>query len=79
MPIYEYSCKKCRGVTDFLEGVGAGEEKKVCKHCGSSQLVRIPSVCSISSSDNRAGDLPCCGSAGNCDTLPCSDRGVCEK
>ena len=78
MPIYEYSCKECQGITDFLEGVGAGEEKKACRHCGSEELVRVPSVSNVSSG-GRKDDLPCCGSAGSCDNLPCAARGSCKK
>lgn len=37
MPIFEYKCKKCGKVTEFLENNGAKISRK-CAGCGSSDL-----------------------------------------
>ncbi|MFC1658800.1 FmdB family zinc ribbon protein [Candidatus Omnitrophota bacterium] len=33
MPIYEYQCKDCGKISEFLEGVGKDKIEKVCRHC----------------------------------------------
>lgn len=42
MPIFEYRCKSCGKVSEFLEGVGQGKVEKVCKHCGRDERCDIP-------------------------------------
>lgn len=37
MPIFEYKCAKCGKVTEFLESAGS-RKKRLCKHCGSSNM-----------------------------------------
>ena len=82
MPIYEYRCKDCGNVSEFLEGVGRGEAEKVCKHCGSQELTKIFSTSYVSSSSHfigSQGGKTCCGRDERCDIPPCSDEGVCKR
>jgi putative FmdB family regulatory protein len=74
MPIYEYKCKNCGKITEFLEGVGQGNVDKVCKHCGSKQLEKI-----FSKSNIRMGGTTCCGRTERCDKPPCSDDEICKR
>ncbi|MFH1616061.1 MAG: zinc ribbon domain-containing protein [Planctomycetota bacterium] len=37
MPIFEYKCKSCGSLTEFLELAGR-PGKHICQHCGSSSL-----------------------------------------
>lgn len=69
MPIYEYSCKDCGSVTEFLEGVGAGEKLPSCKDCGSTELVRLfPSAFVAQGVNSSSEDIPsCCGLTNPCD------------
>jgi putative FmdB family regulatory protein len=67
MPIYEYRCRDCGGVTEaFLRNrQEAGEVR--CKHCGSERLERtylspIASV-RIGAKQER---VPCCGEQEGC-------------
>ena len=82
MPIYEYSCKKCGKITDFLEGVGSAEAEQKCRFCGSDDLEKIMSVSHVSlgsSSIGSQGGKTCCGRTERCEKPPCSDKGVCER
>jgi len=48
LPIYEYRCRNCGRVTEFLEGVGKERESpRCCRYCGETLLVKIMSVCSV--------------------------------
>jgi putative FmdB family regulatory protein len=37
MPIYEYKCRKCCSISEFLEIASTSEVRK-CTHCGSEKL-----------------------------------------
>ncbi|MFH1996738.1 MAG: zinc ribbon domain-containing protein [Candidatus Omnitrophota bacterium] len=41
MPIYEYQCKKCNTISEFLEGVTSEKVKKVCSSCGGAELEKV--------------------------------------
>ena len=79
MPIYEYRCKDCGSVTEFL--VGVGEDVAIsCSHCGSVDMEKVMSVASFlgSSPDQRPGST-CCGREERCDKPPCSTEGACRR
>ena len=81
MPIYEYKCANCGKINEFLEGVGQGEEEKICKFCGSKQLVKIFSVINVLSEEDGINfqDKTCCGKDEPCEKPPCSKEGRCVK
>ena len=82
MPIYEYRCNNCGGVSEFLEGVGQEKIEKICKHCGSKKLSKIFSKSFVSTSGHLIGSqggTTCCGRTERCETPPCSDDGVCKR
>lgn len=82
MPIYEYKCKNCGKVSEFLEVVGEGKIERFCKHCGSRELTKIISVSNVSSSGHfigSQGGKTCCGRDEPCETPPCSDDGICKR
>ena len=82
MPIYEYRCKDCGKVSEFLEGVGEEKIEKVCKYCKSKELSKVFSKSNVSTGGHfiasQAGKT-CCGKTERCDTPPCSDNGVCRR
>jgi putative FmdB family regulatory protein len=81
MPIYEYQCKHCGKITEFLVGVVQDKTEIKCKHCASTELNRIFSKSVISKSGNIIGSQrgkTCCGRDERCDTPPCSD-GSCKR
>jgi putative FmdB family regulatory protein len=82
MPIYEYLCKACGKVSEFLVGVGQGEATIRCRYCGSSHVNQKLSVSSFSMHSSRTGSQAgktCCGKEERCDTPPCSTGGGCRR
>ncbi len=44
MPIYEYRCADCRGVTSvFVRSMRSEPKAPACEHCGASRLSRVMS------------------------------------
>jgi putative FmdB family regulatory protein len=43
MPIYEYLCKKCRRKSEVITFRVSEEVPVGCSHCGSADVVRVPS------------------------------------
>jgi putative FmdB family regulatory protein len=79
MPIYEYQCETCGTISEYLVGMGEGEDIQ-CKHCGSSEMNRILSPASfISQASQRIPGLTCCGHEERCETPPCGRDGVCRR
>ena len=37
MPIFEYKCRDCDKISEFLESAGS-TAKRVCEHCGGGKL-----------------------------------------
>jgi len=66
MPIYEYLCIDCGGLSEILVG---GEDDAVrCKTCASSNLKKLLSAPAAYSGSGRdrlpgAGDTACCGAS----------------
>jgi putative FmdB family regulatory protein len=79
MPIYEYRCKSCGTVTEFL--VGVGEDTAItCSHCGSLDMEKIISVASfLEGGPNQRPGSTCCGREERCETPPCSTGGGCRR
>jgi putative FmdB family regulatory protein len=82
MPIYEYKCRDCGKVSEFLIGVGQEKAKLKCSSCGSKKLEKIFSQSFISTSGHiigSQGGKTCCGRTERCDTPPCSSDGICKR
>jgi putative FmdB family regulatory protein len=52
MPIFEYKCKKCGHITEFLEK-SSGKTKHACEKCGSNQMQKLFSGFSVGQ-DNKS-------------------------
>ena len=82
MPVYEYECKNCGRVSEFLVWVTQEKVELKCRHCGSKELDKIFSKSFISTSGNligsQEGGKTCCGRDERCDIPPCSD-GTCKR
>ena len=46
MPIYEYKCKKCGEVSEFIKSINTNDKTEVCPECG-GKAVRIMSQSSF--------------------------------
>jgi len=78
MPIFEYQCRQCGKTTELLIRKPEDEASAACEHCGSKQLQKRLSTCSVAvrgsgSNAPRCGaDQPCCGADRACQTPPCA-------
>jgi len=82
MPIYEYKCKDCGKVSEFLVGVTKDALEIKCSFCNSKNLDKIFSQSFVSTGGRiigSQGGKTCCGRAERCDTPPCSNDGVCKR
>jgi putative FmdB family regulatory protein len=43
MPIYEYRCRKCNRKSEIITFRVAEEAAAACRHCGSTEVQRVPS------------------------------------
>jgi putative FmdB family regulatory protein len=72
MPIYEYECRKCGKVNEFLF-IGKEEEKLCCIECGSEDMSKMMSAHNTSGGSSSSFDVGsmgggCCGSPNSCGT-----------
>jgi len=82
MPIYEYKCRDCGKISQFLFGIGKDAPEIKCSFCQSKKLDKIFSKSFISAGRHTAGSSDgstCCGRTERCDTPPCSGDGVCRR
>lgn len=61
MPIFEYKCEKCGGVTEFLESAGS-RKKHLCEKCGSADTKKMLSAFAPLVKQRASG--------GKCDSCP---------
>jgi len=64
--MFEYRCKKCGRVTEFLESAGA-EGKHRCQECGSTSMVKLLSTFGVKVASGSSQE-PVCAS---CPTGTC--------
>ena len=58
MPIFEYRCRKCGQVMEFLEARDS-RETHVCKRCGSRDTEKILSTFATKSGSSSSNSLTC--------------------
>ena len=61
MPLYEYRCKECGTISEFLSGVGETGQEPACNSCGSLELDKIMSAANVSTYPAPKGGKTCCG------------------
>lgn len=64
MPIYEYVCESCGELFAKLQKMGAGEGEITCQKCGSVNVKRRISGCSIGGGGEKGASSPVCGLGG---------------
>ena len=82
MPVYEYQCRNCEKISEFLIGVIQEKVEIKCRYCGSKELNKILSKSNVSRSGRSIasqGGKTCCGRDERCDIPPCSDSGICNR
>jgi len=79
MPIYEYRCKKCGAVSEFLV-YGSQAEGLACTSCGDARLEKILSAPNV---HTTAASSACqslgCQTGPQCGSSPCASGGCCPK
>jgi putative FmdB family regulatory protein len=58
MPIFEYRCKKCGTVIEFLEEANS-REAHTCKKCGSRDMDKLLSSFALRSSGSSSSSSAC--------------------
>ena len=75
MPLYEYRCKACGAVSEFLSTYDS-DSRPECKSCGSADLEKMISVTNIAGKHAAPENcMSCCGQSGGCD----SPKRCCES
>jgi putative FmdB family regulatory protein len=79
MPIYEYQCKKCGAVSEFLV-YGSAAPESACTSCGDAGLEKILSAPNV---HTTAASSACqslgCQTGPQCGSSPCASGGCCPK
>ena len=79
MPIYEYQCKKCGAVSEFLV-YGSQVPESTCTSCGAAGLEKILSAPNV---HTTAASSACqslgCQTGPQCGSSPCASGGCCPK
>jgi len=70
MPIYEYQCRDCKKVSEFLVGVNQNKSEIICGYCGSKKLEKMMSAGFVGKA-KKENMMPCaasgmCPGAGGC-------------
>lgn len=66
MPIYEYICNKCNDRFSLLQSMSAAEKETQCLKCGSTEVKKLISSFSTSSTSSSGKSSPAhsCGGGG---------------
>ena len=79
MPIYEYQCKKCGAVSEFLV-YGSQAAGLACTSCGAAGLEKMMSAPNV---HTTAASSACqslgCQTGPQCGSSPCASGGCCPK
>lgn len=78
MPIYDFKCRDCGGVSELLLLSPSENRKPACQSCGSHDLERLVSAPNLLHNAANSG-ATCCGRAERCETPPCSTGGGCRR
>ena len=79
MPIYEYMCRDCGRVSEFLVKTIPGGENQSCPHCGSEDMERLLSAPRLLKENTSVPGHTCCGRTERCEAPPCSSGEQCLR
>ena len=79
MPVYEFRCKECGGMSEFRVSSYSASQELVCSRCGSHDLERLISAPSLLRVGANAPGTTCCGREERCESPPCSTGEGCRR
>ena len=79
MPIYEYMCKDCGHVSEFLVKTMSEGDNQSCSHCGSGDMQKLLSAPSLLKESTALHSHTCCGREERCEISPCSTGEQCRR
>jgi len=79
MPIYDFRCKECGKVSEFLVANFSDGKTLACPDCGSLNMERLISAPKLLKDRANTPGTTCCGRTERCETPPCSTGGQCQR
>ena len=79
MPIYQYKCRECGEVSEFLVPIMSDIETLACPSCGNSDLERLISAPNLLKASASLPGATCCGQTERCEAPPCSTDERCRR
>ena len=79
MPIYEYMCRDCGQVSEFLVKTMLGSENLCCPHCSSRNMEKLLSAPSLLKENIAVQGHTRCGRTERCEAPPCSTDIGCQR
>jgi len=79
MPIYQYRCRDCGELSEFLVSSSSGSGNLVCSSCGSRNLDRLLSAPNLLKGRTNTSGATCCGRTERCEAPPCSADTGCRR
>ena len=78
MPIYDFRCRECGEVSEFLVTSFSDGSTLACSACGSRNLERLISAPTLLKNSINAPGKTCCGLEERCESPPCSTGDQCR-
>jgi putative FmdB family regulatory protein len=79
MPIYEFRCKECGGMSEFRVSSYSASQTPVCSSCGSHDMERLISAPNLLRVEAKSPGTTCCGREERCEAPPCSTDEGCRR
>jgi len=79
MPIYDFRCRECGEVSEYMTLSYSASSTVVCSSCGSRELERLISAPSLLRSKASTPGTTCCGREERCETPACSTGEGCRR
>jgi len=79
MPVYEFRCRDCAELSEFMVSGSADSGTLSCPACGSKNLERLISAPVLLKSGAATPGATCCGREERCEASPCSTGEQCWR
>ena len=79
MPIYQYQCRECGEVSEFLQPNVSAVRDLACSACGSHNLKKLISTPILLKNRIDASGKTCCGREERCESPACSTGNQCRR